>query len=225
MGGEVILFILFVILILVAGIWGAIAARKRREALSNLAARLGLDFKPDKNHALASRFHFLDRLAQGANRYAFNLLHGRLKSHEVHAFDYHYETYSRDNKGRRSTHHHYFSCFVVTLPASFPELTITSEGIFSKIAQAIGYDDIDFESAEFSRRFCVRSKQKRFAYDVCHPRMMEHLLVNRDLSIEIENDALALLFGRRLDAAGIERNLARLIELRVLLPDYLFTRA
>jgi hypothetical protein len=114
---------------------------------------------------------------------------------------------------------------VVTLPASFPELTITSEGIFSKIAQAIGYDDIDFESAEFSRRFCVRSKQKRFAYDVCHPRMMEHLLVNRDLSIEIENDALALLFGRRLDAAGIERNLARLIELRVLLPDYLFTRA
>jgi hypothetical protein len=55
--------------------------------------------------------------------------------------------------------------------------------------------------------------------------MMEHLLVNRDLSIEIENDALALLFGRRLDAAGIERNLARLIELRVLLPDYLFTRA
>jgi len=30
----------------------------------------------------------------------------------------------------------------------------------------------------------VRSRDKKFAYDVCHPRMMEYLLARRDLAIE-----------------------------------------
>ncbi len=139
-------------------------------------------------------------------------------------FDYHYETHSTDSKGNRQTHHHYFSFFILLLPMSFPELKITREGLLSKIAQALGYDDIDFESAEFSRAFCVRSKDRKFAYDVCNAQMMEYLLANRDLSIEIEGPALALAFDTRLSAAEIEANLQRLLEIRLRLPDYLFTK-
>lgn len=95
--------------------------------------------------------------------------------------------------------------------------------MLSKIAQAFGYEDVDFESAEFSRAFCVRAKDKKFAYDVCHAQMMEYLLANRDLSIEIENRALALAFGTRLSAADIESNLHRLLEIRSRLPEYLFS--
>ena len=40
-----------------------------------------------------------------------------------------------------------------------------------------GYQDIKFESAEFSKTFCVRSPDKKFAYDVCNAKMMEYLLV------------------------------------------------
>ena len=102
-----------------------------------------------------------------------------------------------------------------------PELTIGPEGFFSKIAQAVGYDDIDFESHEFSRQFCVRSRDKKFAYDVCHARMIEYLMANDDLVIEIEHQALALYFSRRLDPALIEPNLTRLIQIRNLMPEYL----
>ena len=98
-----------------------------------------------------------------------------------------------------------------------------SENIFSKIAQAVGYDDIDFESHEFSRKFCVRSKNKKFAYDVCNARMIEYLLSNTNLSIEIEERALAISFNSRLAPDKIEPNLNRLITIRSLLPDYLFT--
>jgi len=171
---------------------------------------------------MASRFGFLDKLAQGGNRYAFNVLSGEYQQNPVLAFDYHYETHSTDSKGHHQTHHHYFSFFILLLPRSFPELTIVREGMFSKLAQAFGYEDIDFESAEFSRTFCVRSNDKRFAYDVCNGQMMEYLLVNRDLSIEIEDRALALAFGARLSAAEIETNLNRLLEIRVRLPEYLF---
>lgn len=96
------------------------------------------------------------------------------------------------------------------------------EGIFSKIAQAVGYDDIDFESHEFSRKYCVRSRNKKFAYDICNPRMIEYLLANRDLTIEIENRALGIGFDSRLDPSKIEVNLKRLVRVRRLIPDYVF---
>ncbi len=223
-GGGILILILFVAIIIAAAVYASIAARKRREELAVLAARLGLSFDPENNHALAGQFGFLDKLAQGSNRYAFNVLSGRYQNHEVLVFDYHYETHSTDSKGRRQTHHHYFSFFILTLPRSFPELRITREGMLSKIAQAFGYDDIDFESAEFSRAFCVRSKDKKFAYDICHAQMMEHLLANRDLSIEIEANALALAFDSRLSAPQIEYNLLRLADIRSKFPDYLFTQ-
>ena len=107
----------------------------------------------------------------------------------------------------------------------FPEVTIAKEGIFSKIAQGFGYDDIDFESAEFSGKFCVRSADKKFAYDVCNAQMIEFLLDNSDLNIEIEDSALALGFASCLAAEQIEFNLERLIKIRSLLPNYLFTKA
>jgi hypothetical protein len=224
MGGPILIFVLFIVFAIAAGIYGAMAARKRREGLSALALRLGLGFNPDNDRGLAGRFGFLNQLAQGENRYAFNVLSGTYQQNPVLAFDYHFETHSTDSKGHRHTHHHFFSFFILLLPGRFPELRITHEGLLSKIAQAFGYADIDFESAEFSRAFCVRSKDRKFAYDVCNGKMMEYLLANRDLSIEIENEALALAFSTRLAPEQIESNLQRLVEVRSRLPDYLFAQ-
>lgn len=222
---QILIFVLAVGVIITLGIFGAMAAKKRREELAVLAARLGLRYSAEKDYSLGDRFGFLNALAQGSNRYAYNILAGHHRGHEVLAFDYHYETHSTDSKGRRQTHHHHFSFFILMLPQRFPELRITKEGMFSKIAQVFGYDDIDFESAEFSRAFCVRSKDKKFAYDICHGQMMEYLLANRDLSIEIEGPALALAFGKCLAAPEVEMNLDRLTEIRSRWPEYLFGQA
>lgn len=208
--------------IIACAIVGMYLDRKRRQAMAALAARLGLAFDPEKDYNTAEQFDFLNKLNQGDNRYAFNSIYGSYKGHTVNAFDYHYETHSTDSKGRRTTQHHYFSFFILQLPRVFPELTICREGFFSKIAQAFGYEDIDLESAEFSRTFCVRSPSRKFAYDVCNVRMMEYLLANRDLNVEIENNAIALAFENRLSAEQVELNLNRLVEIRTRMPDYLF---
>ncbi len=222
---EPLILVGFVTIAIVAAVFSYISARKRREAMLALAARLGLRFDPDKDWDMARRYDFLDKLRAGSNRYAFNTLVGTYQGHDVASFDYHYETHSTNSKGHRQTHHHYFSCFLLHVPASFPELVIAREGFLSKIAQAVGYDDIDFESHEFSRRFCVRSPNKKFAYDVCHARMMEYLLANDDLTMEIEGDVLAITFNSRLAPERIEPNLNRLVALRSLLPEYLFSRS
>lgn len=214
-------FIIGVVAIfIVVAILSHLAAQKRRQAMMALAAHLGLRFDPSKRRDVARRYEFIDRMRAGRDRYAFNILSGNYQGHDVILFDYHYKTGSG-----KDTHHHYLSFFILRLPMSASELTIGPEGFFSKVAQAVGYDDIDFESHEFSRKFCVRSKDKKFAYDVCNAQMIEYLLANPDLLIEIEFDSLAIAFNRRIKIEQIERNLQRLIQIRSLLPDYLFARS
>ena len=214
-----------VLLIAVIGsIWGAIQARKRQEGLFALSQRLNLGFDPGENYQIAGRFEFLKELAQGDNRYATNVLSGNYQQNEILAFDYHYQTYTQTKNGRQ-TQHHWFSFFILTLPAFFPDLTIRRENFFTKVAEVFGNDDINFESAEFSKTFCVRSPDRKFAYDVCNAQMIEYLLANRDLSVEIENNVLALAFTTRLSPEQIETNLQRLVEIRTRLPEYLFTNS
>jgi len=213
-----LMIFVFIAIFIVVLVFGIISARKRREAMFALASKLGLRFDPSKDRSLARRYKFLDKLRRGSHRYAYNILSGNYKGHDVMAFDYHYQTGSG-----KDTHHHHFSFFLLEMKAAFPELVIGPEGIFSKIAQAVGYDDIDFESHEFSSKFCVRSSDKKFAYDVCNAQMIEYLLANSDVSTEIDGNVLAISFNRRLSPDAIERNLDRLIAVRSLMPDYLFS--
>jgi hypothetical protein len=219
------IFMVVVVVIIIGAIFNSIAQRKRREGLLELAQRLNLDFDGGENVEIESRFGFLKQLAQGENRYATNVLSGNYQQNEILAFDYHYETHSTDSKGHQQTQTHWFSFFILTLPAVFPDLTIRRENFFLKVAEVFGYQDIKFESAEFSKAFCVRSPDRKFAYDVCNAKMMEYLLANRDLSIEIENEVTALAFNTRLAVEQFEMNLQRLVEIRSRMPEYLFTNA
>lgn len=195
----------------------------RCRRLAALARRWGLAFNPWRDYGFAARYPFFDQLQRGKDHYAFNVISGRLQQHVIFAFDYHYEVPDLDFKSI-SRRHHYFSFFILLLPAALPAIQIAPENWRSKVAQAFGYPDIDFESAEFSKAFCVRSKDKRFAYAVCNAQMMEFLLANRRLAIEIDGPALALAFDRRLSPAQFETNLQRLVEIRSRLPDFLFTQ-
>ena len=211
------LILLVIPVFIIVFVYALISARKRRQAMAAIAERHGFAFAPERNTNFAERYGFLDKLRSGHNRYAYNIMQGRYEGHDVTLFDYHYTTGTGKN---RSDHN--ISCFILRLPKSFPELVICKEGLLSKIVQAVGFDDIDFESHEFSRKFCVRSKDKKFAYDVCNARMIAYLLENPDLTIEIEFDTLALTFRRRLKPEQIDPNLERLVRIRSLMPDYLF---
>jgi len=208
-------------LVIIGGAFSWWQAKKRREAFHALAKKLGMRYRR-KDRSIGSRYSFLNKLDQGSNRYAFNVLEGKYRGHPVHAFDYHYETYSTDSKGRRQTHHHYFSFFILHQTHFFPELRIYPENFMSKIGQMMGYDDIDFESIEFSKAFTVRSTDKKFAYDICHTRMMEYLLQDKALSVEFESQCIALAFDRKLAVDQFERRLDQLCEIRELIPDYVY---
>ena len=54
--------------------------------------------------------------------------------------------------------------------------------------------------------------------------MIDFLLDNQDLQIEMEGDSLAFFFDRCLTPEAIVPNLDRLIRVRELFPDYVFSR-
>jgi len=218
---PILLFVVIIGVVILVGALGWLQEKRRREAFQALASRLGLRYSA-KDWGIANSYAFLDKLREGSRRYAFNILDGNYNGHDVLVFDYHYETYSTDSKGHRDTHHHYFSFFVLNQMQRFPELRIYPENVLSKLGQMLGFDDIDFESIEFSRAFTVRSKDRKFAYDFCHPRMMEYLLKDRRLCLEIEEHALSMSFDRRLNVDEIQSRLDQLVDIRTLIPEYLY---
>src|ERR1035437_2564453 len=194
-------------------------ARQRSQELGLLATKLGLTFNPDTDKGLPDHFSFLNKLGKGSGRFASNIMAGVYQRRRVLIFDYHYQTSSGEGTQQVS-----FSFFILFVPHRFPELTIAPKRLMAKIGSALGFEDIRFESAEFSEAFCVCSGDKRFAYDVCDQSMMEYLLGNRDLNIEIELDVLAIGFDRELSATQIRRNLARLLAIRSFIPEHLFNK-
>lgn len=192
----------FLVFLFVAGVAAVIglavlahrAAKKRREELAAWATSQGWHYSEGKVGSLEDRFPSFDQLQQGDNRYGFNVMRGRVDEREAFAFDYHYQTYSTDSKGRRRTHHHEFSAIVIDSGLDLTHLRIRAEGFFDKMKGAFGFDDIDFESAEFSRAFWVTSEDKRWAYDVLHQGTMEFLLESKRLPIEFETGPYVIVW-------------------------------
>jgi hypothetical protein len=195
---EFLLVVLFVALG-IAAIWAAIrAAHWRREAMAALAARLGWHFDPREDRDHDDEYAHFEIFRRGSSRRAYNTLSGHLeidgRTFPAKAGDFSYAVTSSNGKTTTTTTHR-FSYLILHLPLQAPDLLIRREGLFDKLAAFFGFDDIDFESAEFSRRYCVKSKDRRFAYDVVHPRMIEFLLAHEAPSIDIENGRLCLSDG------------------------------
>jgi hypothetical protein len=195
--------------------------KKRVRDLAAVAAKLNFSFRTKYDIGLIERYVYLTHFSCGVDRYAYNILSGSRDGAPVFIFDHHFDIITVAGAGSSGHHHHYFSALLVEMPAEFPCLRIRPETWKSRLAEELGHPQIAFESAEFTRAFAVQASEPKFAYEVCHPQMMEFLLANRDLSVEVNRSALVLLSETTLRPAEVERSLARLMEIRQLLPHYL----
>lgn len=187
------------------------AEQARRQALGELAGRLGFAFAPDADDTHDDRYDQFSIFRRGSSRVAQNTMSGEVELFgtpcTVRCGDFRYKVTSGSGKNRRTTTYR-FSYLIVHPPWDTPPLLIRPENVLDKLAGAFGFDDIDFESDEFSRRFYVKSADKRFAYDVLHPRMMEFLLAEKPPMLEIAGGALCLSDGsRRWDPPRFEQEL------------------
>lgn len=194
---------------------GIKAEKARTESLRLWAHTNGWSFDPDSDPAFDDRYRHFPLFTLGHTRRARNTVHGTLavnrREHDFVACDYSYKTTSTDSKGRTrtTTHHHSLIIFHTPYP-NLPELHVRRENLFDKIGGIFGFDDIDFEDAEFSKNYYVKCADRRFAYDLLDPRMIEFLKEHAPTvpALHFERGQLLLYTsGRWKDASQFEHAL------------------
>jgi len=201
--------IFFVLIIIVAvaaaigfAIWNSQMKDKRRKEMAGWAQANGLKFLPEKDHSVWLRYQLFKCLERGEDRYAYNVMVGTSGQRVMCGFDYHYETHSSDSKGNRQTHHHYFSALVVDAGLPLKPLFIRPEGLLDKVTEFVGIEDIDFESAEFSQKFFVKSPDRRWAYDVLNQKTMELMLAYPRFHIEFQGSQVMAYYDNKTFSLG-----------------------
>jgi hypothetical protein len=193
----------FIILIVALGVLmhvlGERHERKRTEALARRAHERRETFHPEKNPALPNRFAHFEIFSRGFDRYGHNATDFHLKINHLQVAglcgDLHYKQREGSGKNRRTVTYRR-SFIVLEPPYAIPHtLNCRREGLLDKLAGAFGYDDIDFESAEFSQRFHIKSSEKRFAYDLFDPRMIQFMMSEPPPELTIAGGQLLLLSG------------------------------
>lgn len=198
---PVLFFVGLICVLIIGGIAFAIWRRRLREKrmmeLAMWAEANGFSFRATVDRSMDWRFRDFRCLQRGDDRYGYNIMEGATGRRPVCAFDYHYETHSTGSKGRRQTHHHHMSALVVEAGLPLKPLFIRPEGFLDQVAEFIGFDDIDFESAEFSKRFLVKSSDRRWAYDVLHQKTMELMLAYPNFTLDFQGSQIMAYRDRK----------------------------
>jgi hypothetical protein len=215
---TLLVLLVFAVLLFGAAVYAHRRAEKRKATLMAWAQAKSLSFSPGRVRGLDAEFPGFPMLHTGDNRYAFNLISGDLGRRRILAFDYHYETTSTDGKGNRTTHTHVFSAVILQDSLPLRTLAIRPENFLDRIGEFLGFDDIDFELAEFSREFHVSTPDRKWAFDVLHQKSMEFLLESPRFSITFHGGCVMAFNAREFDTATLDSAVAVIEGLLALLP-------
>jgi hypothetical protein len=187
-GMPIVTMAVAVVIVALVAYLSYLASERRKKEWLALATELGCRFAPRDPFGTLSRSNYAT-FRTGHSRCVYNVMHGTYRGRQMRCFDYRYTVGSG-----RSSHTYYETLVVVESPMPCAQMLLRPEGFGDRLAAMVGFDDIDFESEEFSKRFYVRCDDKRFAYDVLHQRAMAYLLSCSPLPV-IESGAGAFLVG------------------------------
>ncbi|MFO7608263.1 MAG: hypothetical protein R6X35_03560 [Candidatus Krumholzibacteriia bacterium] len=188
---------------------------KRRRLLLHWARARGLVRREGKVRGWEQRYPGLKVFQRGHSRGATLVFEGQVDGRPTVCLDYRFVTGSGKN---RTTHRR--AMVIVETGHPLIPLVIRREHVFDKLGEFLGHDDIDFESAEFSRTFHVSSPDRKWAYDVVHTRTMEYLLQAPPLTVAFGFGEVAVSRPGRLQAKDCEAALKMARRLIELIPDY-----
>ena len=209
---EVVLVIVVLGFVVAGMVFAYRQAEKRRAALQAFAVNRGLSYTKDHDSAHDDRFARFGMFRRGHSRAALNTMEGTItiaeRSIRVRTGDFRFREQRGSGKNRRTVTVK-FSYLIVWNPFGVgPETIVRREGIFDRLKGVLGFDDIDFESIEFSKAYHVSSDDKRFAYDLIDPRMMEFIMSTSPPAFEIDGEFICISDGKgRWDTEEFRRQL------------------
>ena len=112
----------------------------------------------------------------------------------------------------------------VSLPVRLPALRLSPEAMTDRVVEAVGGQDIAFESDEFNRAWRVRSDDAEFAHDVLHPRVMERLMAGdaQGLSVWVVGTEILCWMPGATHLAAVDERLAVLTAVVDAIPRFVW---
>jgi hypothetical protein len=209
----IILAIVVVLTIVIVGRW---LAAERRRIVGLWASQRGWHFRDTDTDSMDDMQRDFSVLTTGRSRYALNIADGSWKERDARFFDWHWVTGNGKN-----TRVHHMSAVLVRSRLPLKPLLIRPENFLDTVADLVGFSDIDFESAEFSRRFFVKAEDRRWAYDVIQPATMDYLMMAPPYSLAMSTGWVLVWDGRRWDPPEMEPALAHACAVLDRMPDFL----
>jgi hypothetical protein len=214
---QAVFVIIILIVIAAIAIYAYYSSQQRKKELEALAAAWGFSWDDSDPFGIDVGYEAFHAIGRGHSRRAYNVFHGDRNGRGMVCFDYRYTTGS----GKSQSTHHLSGTFI-RHKYPFPNLVIRPEGFFDKLAEFVGFDDIDFESAEFSKAFYVKSDNRKFAFDLLHARAMEYMLAQpQRFAMEFRGDTMLVSDGSTWSPKEFETAIAQVEGLLDLMPDYL----
>jgi hypothetical protein len=175
--------------------------KKRAEALRVLAGSIGLTFSAAVGGDLLSSLGDFQLFSQGRSRRVSNLMRGPTPDGELMIFDYRYTTGS----GKSSYTWKQTVMLLKSDALAIPLFTLRPEGIFHKIGNVFGYDDIDFEiDPEFSDCYLLKGQDEAAVRRAFNGNVRTFFAQRAKLCAEGAGGQLIIYrVGKRADADGI----------------------
>jgi hypothetical protein len=180
---QILLVIGAVVLAAFLGWWFYEQERKRLAAIAAWCRKGDWDYDERERK---SPTHPYELFSRGHSRYqrctatgSFEGATPGLAQAELTLFEYHYAV----ARGKH-TEHHYYTCLVADPGADLGHVSLRREGLGDKLIQAAGFDDIDFEDPDFSKRFVVQARDRRDAYELFDGAMMRYLCARPNYGLE-----------------------------------------
>jgi hypothetical protein len=197
---EIVVFIVLAALAAAFAWWAAEQEKKRVEALVLWQGARGFELvarrrdNPGWHWDLFQRGH--SRRAQALAIVRLPTATPGLDGAAAMLFEYHYAITSGSGKNRR-TRHYWQTCAILDLAFDPGHVAFEAEGVGDKLAAMFGFDDIDFEDAEFSQRFKVKAERKKDAWDLLDGALMTWLKDHPGVQFESrQRQALVVLESR-----------------------------
>lgn len=199
------LILLFLLLVAMVGVGFLIVSqhqeKQREEQMQAAAERMGFSFSEGTLHLRDWLGHF--RLfSQGHSRQVRNVMHREIHDIAATLFDYRYRTSS----GKHHQTHQQTVLLLETERLQLPQFSLRPEGMFHKLAGALGYQDIDFETHPvFSENYLLRGDDEAKIRALFSRRVLSYYAQHTGLSTE--GEAQQLIYyraGRRVDPGRME---------------------
>lgn len=215
--GPLLMVVFFVALVIVVVIQLRLRAQKQRE-WRLWASNRGWVLHDDWQQMVGQFKH--GPFGQGSSRSAQLGYDGTFDGLSASGFGYKYST----GAGNTERTHRFHISFVRVPGAQFPTLTLATESWVNRVLT----EDIQFEDAEFNRRWWVNSPSPRFAHDVIHPRLM-HWLNTTPLpgfsTLWFEGDAILVATPGLLTPDDVDARLRLLTRMAAIIPRFVLNDA